>query len=79
MIEPTHYLYSKTSEFLNKGPSWNLERLPSYWMDQILLRKGTDDDASYREIRWLLDVVLDGLQTHRVSGQSTSLCHFSPY
>ena len=60
-------MYSKASKFLNKGPQWNLARLPSYWVDKVILREPTDDETHYQEIDWLLDVLIDGLRTPAVS------------
>lgn len=65
--DPLHPLYGKLNRFLNKGPSWNVEKLPSYWVDKILLHPPDDDDAHYKEIEWLLDTFTEGLQTPKVS------------
>ncbi|KAL9601074.1 MAG: hypothetical protein Q9219_002783 [cf. Caloplaca sp. 3 TL-2023] len=60
---PLHYLYAKVNRFLNKGPVWRIERLPSYWVDQILMHSPTNEDAHYKEMGWLLDLLVEGLQT----------------
>ena len=65
LAEPTHFLYPKVNQYLNKGPAWTVERLPSYWIDKILLHPPTEDDARQREILWLLDYLFDALRTPR--------------
>ncbi|KAL8686150.1 MAG: hypothetical protein Q9218_007312, partial [Villophora microphyllina] len=63
LADPLHFLYAKVNKFLNKGPTWKVEKLPSYWVEQILMRVPTVDDAHYKEISWLLDVLVDGLRS----------------
>ncbi|KAI9789430.1 MAG: hypothetical protein M1835_001673, partial [Candelina submexicana] len=63
--DPLHPLYGKLNKFLNKGPSWNIEKIPSYWVDKILVHPPDHDDAHYKEIEWLLDTFTDGLRTAR--------------
>lgn len=41
--------------------------MPSYWVDQILMHLPTNDDAHYKEIGWLLDLLIEGLRTEAVS------------
>ncbi|KAL8783627.1 MAG: hypothetical protein Q9213_004487 [Squamulea squamosa] len=67
LSDPLHFLYSKVNKFLNKGPVWNVEKLPSYWVDQIVMRLPTMDDGYYKEIGWLLNVLIEGLRTSAVS------------
>ena len=64
--DPLHILYTKVNEFLNRRPRWNLKRLPSYWIDKILLQSPEDSDAFYQEVEWLLDALADGLRTSNV-------------
>lgn len=40
--------------------------MPSYWVDQILMRLPTNDDAHYKEMGWLLDLLIEGLRTNAV-------------
>ena len=63
--DPLHFQYKKVNNFLNKGPQWTVEKLPSYWTDKVLLRPPTTDDSHYLEIQWLLDVLTDALRTSK--------------
>lgn len=67
LSDPLHNLYAKVNKFLNKAPTWNLKRMPSYWVDQVLMQLPTNDDAHYKEIGWLLDLLIRGLRTDAVS------------
>lgn len=67
LSDPLHFLYSKVNKFLNKGPVWKVEKLPSYWVDGILMRLPTMDDVYYKEMEWLLNVLIEGLRTSVVS------------
>ncbi len=60
-------MYAKVSKFLNRGPEWNVAKLPSYWVDKVLMNPPTDDDGHYQEAEWLLDGLIDGLRTSAVS------------
>lgn len=66
VADPLHFMYGKVNKFLNKGPRWNVTKLPSYWVYKILLNPPTDDDAHHREVEWLLDALIDGLRTAAV-------------
>ncbi|KAL8812687.1 MAG: hypothetical protein Q9200_000831 [Gallowayella weberi] len=63
LSDPLHILYTKVNIFLNKGPVWKVEKLPWYWVDQILMRLPTVDDGYYREVGWLLNLLAEGLRT----------------
>ncbi|KAL8862137.1 MAG: hypothetical protein Q9178_001593 [Gyalolechia marmorata] len=63
LSDPLHFLYAKVNKFLNKGPVWSVEKLPSYWVDQIVMRLPSMDDGYYKEIEWLLQLLTEGLQT----------------
>lgn len=67
LSNPLHNLYAKVNRFLNKGPAWQVEKMPSYWVDQILMHVPTNDDAHYKEMEWLLDLLIEGLRTDAVS------------
>lgn len=67
LADPLHFMYAKVNKFLNKGPTWDVTRLPSYWVDKILLNPPTDDDTHYIEAEWLLTGLKDGLRTSTVS------------
>ncbi|KAI9836551.1 MAG: hypothetical protein M1819_001183 [Sarea resinae] len=65
LTNPLHPLYPKLNRFLNKGPSWNVRRLISYWTEKVLLTPPDHDDAHYAEVDWLLDTMIDGLRTQQ--------------
>ena len=67
LTNPLHILYAKVNRFLNRGPVWKVEKLPSYWVEQIVMRLPSMDDGYYKEIEWLLDVLTKGLRTSAVS------------
>ena len=66
LANPADPLYSKVNKFLNNGPSWNLSRFSSYWVDHILLSPPTEEKGYFREIKWLLRIFFDGLRTLEV-------------
>ena len=70
LANPLHVMYIKINKFLNKGPQWNVSKLPSYWVDRVLLHPPADDDAHYEEVRWMLQALVDGLRTPAVSPPS---------
>ena len=63
LTDPLHFMYKKVNNYLNKGPQWTVEKLPSYWTDKILMHPPTKDDSHYKEVGWLLDVLTDALRT----------------
>ena len=65
--DPLHFMYPKINKFLNKGPQWNVAKLPSYWIDKVFLHEPVEDDAHNREVDWVLDTLIDGLRTTAVS------------
>ena len=65
--DPTHALYIKTNEFLNKGPVWRIQSMPAWWLERVLLHPpgDADSDAAYwRELVWVLEWLVDGLRTN---------------
>lgn len=54
------------NRYLNKGPAWNLSKLPLYWLDRVLLHPPENDNAHEEELEWLLDTMIDGLKTKEV-------------
>ena len=64
--DPLHYMYIKVNKFLNKSPNWALAKLPSYWVDKVFLHPPADDDTHQREVHWVVETLLDGLQTVEV-------------
>ena len=74
--DPLHFMYTKVNKFLNKSPKWNPRKLPSYWIDKVLLHPPTEDESHYREVEWVLDALMEGLRTaqvcqHRGLGRDT--------
>ncbi|KAL4797533.1 ribosome 60S biogenesis N-terminal-domain-containing protein [Aspergillus venezuelensis] len=65
LINPMHKLYAKVNRFIQKAPWWEVEKIPSYWIDKILLHEPELDDGYFEEIAWLLDLLIKGLRTER--------------
>lgn len=65
--DPLHKMYGKVNRYLQRRPSWEVEKIPSYWIDQILLHPPEDDDGHSEEVNWLLDMLVKGLRTPQVS------------
>jgi hypothetical protein len=65
--EPLNKMYGKVNRYLQRRPWWEVEKIPSYWIDQILLHQPEDDEGHYEEVNWLLDMLVNGLQTPEVS------------
>ena len=63
LTDPTDKMYSKANRFLLRSPRWEVSKLPSYWITQILLREAEDDDGTNLEIDRLLVMLTDGLIT----------------
>jgi nucleolar pre-ribosomal-associated protein 1 len=68
LANPMHKLYGKANKFLQKAPAWEAEKIPSYWIDKILLHEPELDDGYFEETSWLLDLLIKGLRTGVVSG-----------
>lgn len=77
LTDPLHKMYGKVNKFLQKRPSWEIGKIPSYWIDKILLNEPEYDDGYVDEITWLLDLFVGGLRTAQV-GISTHLEACSP-
>ncbi len=73
LSDPLHVMYPKLNAFLNRGPAWELTRLPSYWIEQVLLQP-PEQVQSADEAEWLLELLLDGLRTSEVSLVESLLC-----
>ena len=67
LTNPLHKLYGKVNKFLQKSPSWEPEKIPSYWIDKILLHEPELHDGYSEEINWLLGLFIRGLRTKSVS------------
>ncbi|KAL4872502.1 hypothetical protein BDV12DRAFT_161710 [Aspergillus spectabilis] len=65
LLDPNHKLYGKVNKFLQKAPVWEVEKIPSYWIDKILLHEPELDDGYFEEVSWLLDLLIAGLRTER--------------
>ncbi|GIK00006.1 hypothetical protein Aspvir_004019 [Aspergillus viridinutans] len=63
LANPMHKLYGKVNKFLQKAPAWEVEKIPSYWIDKILLHEPELDDGYFEETSWLLDLLIKGLRT----------------
>jgi nucleolar pre-ribosomal-associated protein 1 len=65
LADPTSVLYPKVNEFLNLRPKWHISKMPSYWIDKIILQSPEDENegAYYRELIWLLNWLYEGLRT----------------
>ncbi|KAK2807477.1 hypothetical protein FQN51_003304 [Onygenales sp. PD_10] len=63
LTDPLHKLYGKVNKFLNKGPRWEVGKLPSYWIDKILLHEAEYDDSHHEEVSWLLGLFINGLRS----------------
>ncbi|KAJ6144965.1 hypothetical protein N7470_008860 [Penicillium chermesinum] len=63
LINPLHKVYGKVNKFLQKAPSWELEKLPSYWIDKIFLQEPELDDGYFDEIDWLLNLFVKSLRS----------------
>lgn len=65
--DPLHFMFTKANQFLNKSPTWNLSKLPSYWVDKLLLQGPSVVNARHLEIEWIMSMCLEGLRTRKVS------------
>ncbi|KAJ5690013.1 hypothetical protein N7462_004405 [Penicillium macrosclerotiorum] len=61
LTTPLHKVYGKVNKFLQKAPSWEHEKIPSYWIDKIFLHEPELDDGYFDEIDWLLGLFVKGL------------------
>ncbi|RAQ62121.1 ribosome biogenesis protein Urb1 [Aspergillus flavus] len=68
LVNPMNKLYGKVNKFLQKAPSWEPEKIPSYWIDKILLHEPELDDGYFEETNWLLDLLIKGLRTETDMG-----------
>jgi nucleolar pre-ribosomal-associated protein 1 len=72
LTNPLHKVYGKVNKFLQKAPVWEVEKIPTYWVDKILLHEPELDDGYFDEIDWLLGLFVKALRTEAVS----QLIHF---
>ncbi|EPS32349.1 hypothetical protein PDE_07309 [Penicillium oxalicum 114-2] len=64
LVSPLHKVYGKVNKFLQKAPVWEVEKLPSYWIDKIILNEPELDDGYPDEVDWLLGLFVKGLRSH---------------
>ncbi|KAJ5653804.1 hypothetical protein N7490_000807 [Penicillium lividum] len=64
LLNPLHKVYGKVNKFLQKAPSWEVEKIPSYWIDRIFLHEPELDDGYFEEIDWLLGLFVKGLRSN---------------
>ncbi|KAJ5098703.1 hypothetical protein N7532_005704 [Penicillium argentinense] len=63
ITNPLHKVYGKVNKFLQKSPSWEVDKIPSYWIDKILLHEPELDDGFFDETDWLLGMFVKGLRS----------------
>ncbi|GAB7346787.1 hypothetical protein MBLNU459_g1887t1 [Dothideomycetes sp. NU459] len=61
--DPSHFIYPKLNKYLNKGPSWNIPKLCSHWIDKTVLEVPEEDDKHWDEVEWVLGFLVDGTRT----------------
>jgi nucleolar pre-ribosomal-associated protein 1 len=61
--QPVADMYPKINKFLIRGPEWRSTRLPGYWFSNTAMSLPEEDDAYWREIRWVLEWLVDGMRT----------------
>ena len=67
LADPCHQIYGKANKFLNKAPSWDAQKVISYWIDRVLLKEPEADDGHDVEVGWLLELLVNSLRTPAVS------------
>ena len=67
LANPLHKVYAKVNRFLQKGPSWALEKIPSYWIDRIIHNEPEMDTGYFDELDWLLSIFVKALRSKVVS------------
>lgn len=61
--DPTHFLYPKINRYLNKGPSWIVSKMPTYWFEHVVLSVPDGDDAYWKEVSWIVEWLVDALRS----------------
>jgi nucleolar pre-ribosomal-associated protein 1 len=67
LADPSNKMYGKINKFLSKAPSWDAQKIISYWIDRVLLKEPEDDDGHDLEVGWLLELLVNALRTSQVS------------
>lgn len=70
LANPLHKVYGKVNKFLQKAPSWEVEKIPSYWIDRIFQNEPELDSGLFEEIDWLLGMFVKALRSKAVSSPS---------
>ncbi|KAJ5587533.1 uncharacterized protein N7459_003298 [Penicillium hispanicum] len=63
LANPLHKVYGKVNKFLQKAPSWELEKIPSYWIDRVFQHEPELDDGYFDEVDWLLGMFVKALRS----------------
>ncbi|GAB7346267.1 hypothetical protein MBLNU457_4992t1 [Dothideomycetes sp. NU457] len=63
LTDPTHFMFPKVNRYLLKDPTWNIRRLPDYWLGKTILEMPEDDNTYWKELMWVLDMLVDGVRT----------------
>ena len=63
LIDPTHFMFPKVNRYLLKDPTWNIRQLPDYWLGKTILEMPEDDNTYWKELIWVLDMLVDGVRT----------------
>ena len=63
LAEPTHFIFSKINRYLLKDPSWNIRKLADFWLGKTILEMPEEDNTYWKELIWVLDMLVDGVRT----------------
>ncbi|EMC91675.1 hypothetical protein BAUCODRAFT_152069 [Baudoinia panamericana UAMH 10762] len=63
LAEPTHCIYPKLNRYMNKNPEWRILRMPAHWLSNTMLSQPTEDDAYWKEVRWVVEWLVEGLRS----------------
>jgi hypothetical protein len=61
LVDPLHFLYGKINEFLNRGPVWELHKVPL--LRKILVSKPGDERTYYEQVGWMLEMLEEGISS----------------
>lgn len=63
LSDPTHFMFSKVNRYLLKDPSWNIRKLADFWLGKTILEMPEQDNTYWKELIWVLDMLVDGVRT----------------
>ncbi|KAF2148926.1 hypothetical protein K461DRAFT_231821 [Myriangium duriaei CBS 260.36] len=63
LLEPTHFMFPAVNRYLVKDPYWNVKKLPSYWLNKVLLDTPHEDDKAWPQVELVLGMLVDGVRT----------------